>query len=144
VLRADVRRDGVIDQHSGSNHQNLFDQITLRVSPVATGNDDARQWSYRLWRGGGAPYWKPGHGLYNTTWNTRLIFDETVPANAEVQITSGLEGPGQHLVGMSGNRRIHVSYDPEPYAEGINLSLTAVPSLYEYQLRKRRMKLNAR
>lgn len=144
VLRADVRRDGVIDQHSGSNHQNLFDQITLRVSPVATGNDDARQWSYRLWRGGGAPYWKPGHGLYNTTWNTRLIFDETVSANAEVQITSGLEGPGQHLVGMSGNRRIHVSYDPEPYAEGINLSLTAVPSLYEYQLRKRRMKLNAR
>jgi hypothetical protein len=129
-----VLRDAVIDQHSGSNHQNLFDNLTLHVVPVQDKIGDA---TYRLWLAGGAPYWKPGHGLYNTQWNIKVKFagTDTTP----VKLTSGLEGPGAYLVGISGNRPVEVSYAPDPYIEGLNQS-PSIPSLYDYQLAKRRKK----
>ncbi|MFZ1742657.1 MAG: hypothetical protein WAT93_07375 [Pontixanthobacter sp.] len=132
-LRAQAASHAMIDQHSGSNHQNLFDQVTLNIDPKQTENG----WMYQLWVGGGAPYWKPGHGLYNTVWNARLIVPDTVPQDALVTITSGLEGPGERIVGMHANRRIAVKYDPTPYLEGLNIPVAAVPSLYEYQLARR-------
>ncbi|MDP5104147.1 MAG: hypothetical protein NWP98_09495 [Erythrobacter sp.] len=136
-LRADVRQAAIIDQHSGSNHQNLFDQLTLHVAPFATANG----WTYRLWEGGGAPYWKPGHGLYNTHWNLKLVFPDTVPNDAVVAITSGLEGPGARIVGLHGNRRLAADYRPAPYIEMQNEAVSSAPSLYEYQLALRRVRM---
>jgi hypothetical protein len=133
-LRAAVAKDAVLDQHSGSNHQNLFDQVTLHIDPKQ-GKDG---WAYQLWVGGGAPYWKPGHGLYNTLWNATLVMPDSVPADAEVAIDSGLEGPGERIVGLHANRPIRVHYNPTPYIEETNGALTAAPSLYDYQLARRR------
>lgn len=133
-LRAVVDRDAIIDQHSGSNHQNLFDAIEMHIDPQQ-GKDG---WHYQLWVGGGAPYWKPGHGLYNTLWNAKLMMPESVPADAMVKITSGLEGPGERIVGLHANRRIAVHYTPAPYIEGTGQAVDAAPSLYEYQLARRR------
>jgi hypothetical protein len=135
-LRADIRRDAIIDQHSGSNHQNLFDQLTMHTAPRST----AKGWIYRLWEGGGAPYWKPGHGLYNTHWNLKLVFPDGVPDEAVVAITSGLEGPGARIVGLHGNRAVTLDYRPVPYTEMLNEAVSP-PSLYEYQLAARRAKM---
>jgi hypothetical protein len=133
-LRSVVDRDAIIDQHSGSNHQNLFDQIVMHIDPKQVKG----AWQYQLWVGGGAPYWKPGHGLYNTLWNARLVIPDSVPADATVAITSGLEGPGERIVGLHANRKIEVSYKPAPYIEGTGEAVEAAPSLYEYQLARRR------
>ncbi|MBB6426493.1 hypothetical protein [Sphingopyxis sp. JAI128] len=133
-LRAVVDKDAIIDQHSGSNHQNLFDQIEMHIDP-RRGKDG---WHYQLWVGGGAPYWKPGHGLYNMLWNAKLVMPASVPADATVAITSGLEGPGERIVGLHANRKITVSYDPAPYIEWTGQAVAAVPSLYDYQLARRR------
>ncbi|QCB53102.1 hypothetical protein E5675_00665 [Sphingopyxis sp. PAMC25046] len=133
-LRAVVDRDAIIDQHSGSNHQNLFDQVEMHIDPKQ-GKDG---WQYQLWVGGGAPYWKPGHGLYNTLWNAKLVMPESIPADASVAITSGLEGPGERIVGLHANRKIRVHYTPAPYIEGTGQAVDAVPSLYDYQIARRR------
>ncbi|HKX90403.1 MAG TPA: hypothetical protein VJM13_14410 [Sphingopyxis sp.] len=133
-LRSVVGRDAIIDQHSGSNHQNLFDAIEMHIDPKQ-GKDG---WHYQLWVGGGAPYWKPGHGLYNTLWNAKLVMPGNVPADATVTISSGLEGPGERIVGLHANRKIAVSYNPAPYIEGTGQAVDAAPSLYDYQLARRR------
>lgn len=133
-LRSVVDTEAIIDQHSGSNHQNLFDAIEMHIDPKQ-GKDG---WHYQLWVGGGAPYWKPGHGLYNTLWNAKLVMPESVPADVTVAITSGLEGPGERIVGLHANRKLSVSYKPVPYIEGTGQAVDAAPSLYEYQLARRR------
>lgn len=133
-LRGEAMQEGVIDQHSGSNHQNLFDQVVLHIDP----KEMKGTWRYRLWMGGGAPYWKPGHGLYNTLWNARLIIPDSVPADAKVEIDSGLEGPGERIVGLHANRAIEVHYNPAPYLEATGQAIDAAPSLYEYQLAQRK------
>jgi hypothetical protein len=137
--KATVMRDAVIDQHSGSNHQNLFDDLTLHAVPDKDN-------SYRLWLAGGAGYWKPGHGLYNTQWNIKMVFPER--SAYPVTLTSGLEGPGAYLVGFSGNRPLQIVYTPDPYVEKLNEvhvegglnQKPAIPSLYDYQLAQRRKK----
>jgi hypothetical protein len=137
--RATVLRDGVMDQHSGSNHQNLFDQIVMNVTPKKGPNG----WGYALWVAGGAPYWKPGHGLMNTQWNIRLNFADSTPAGETIRVHSGLtglEGPGARIVRLYGNRPIEVDYKPTAYIEDTNDSAAAIPSLYDYQLAKRRKK----
>ena len=63
---------------------------------------------------------------------------ESVPADATVMISSGLEGPGERIVGLHANRKIAVSYTPAPYIEGTGQAVDAAPSLYEYQLARRR------
>lgn len=134
--RATVMSDAVLDQHSGSNHQNLFDQVTLSIAPKRGASGE---WSYRLWEGGGAPYWKPGHGRYNTFWNVEVVVDDgRVPQGEPVTLTSGLEGPGARIVGLHGNRQFAVKYTPEGYVEAVNHPTKAVPSLYDYQLARRR------
>jgi hypothetical protein len=139
--KATLLRDAVIDQHSGSNHQNLFDDIQLYVSAdrVLVPTLEGMPWTYRLWEAGGAPYWKPGHGLYNAQWNVRLEFDQKLPQNARVALTSGLEGPGAYLVGFHGNRPLAIEYTPTPYVEALNTA-PAILSLYDHQLAQRRKK----
>jgi hypothetical protein len=133
-LRAEVMQGAIIDQHSGSNHQNLFDQIVMHIDSKQVKDE----WGYQLWVGGGAPYWKPGHGLYNTLWNARLVVPESLPADATVTISSGLEGPGERIVGLHANRAIAIRYTPAPYIEGTGEAVGAVPSLYDWQLARRR------
>ncbi len=133
-LRAHLRSDAIVDQHSGSNHQNLFDQLTIQVVPTIRNG----MWTHQLWAGSGAGYWKPGHGKYNTNWNLKLVFPDTVPDDAQVAITSGLEGPGARIVGLHGNRSLSLNYRPTAYAEMLNEEVVSAPSLYEYQLAKRR------
>lgn len=130
--RATVVRDGIIDQHSGSNHQNLFDDITVHATPHRA-RDGALE--YPLWVSGGAPYWKPGHGLHNTQWNIKLVFPDATPKES-VRLTSGLEGPGANLIGFHANRPLTVRYMPNPRMLNLNQP-SAVPSLYDYQLSQR-------
>jgi hypothetical protein len=132
--RAAVLREGVIDQHSGSNHQNLFDQIVMNVKPKKRDN----AWSYALWVAGGAPYWKPGHGLMNTHWNIRLNVEDGIAEGQPVRVFSGLEGPGARIVGLNSNRQLEIDYKPDAYIEGTNQPVSAIPSLYDYQLAKRK------
>jgi hypothetical protein len=109
----------------------------MNIAPISTD----KGWSYRLWEGGGAPYWKPGHGLYNTHWNLKLVFPDSVPDDAIVAITSGLEGPGARIVGLHGNRLVMLDYRPLPYAEMLNEAVASAPSLDEYQRAARRAKM---
>lgn len=139
-LRATVTQGAILDQHSGSNHQNLFDNLTLHLSPR---QDSDGNWTAPLWVGGGAPYWKPGHGLFNTAWNIRLVFDRGPAKTEPVRVTSGLEGPGARIVGLHANRPIEIDYKPTAHIEDTNRAIDAAPSLYEYQLERRRLALRS-
>lgn len=55
-----------------------------------------------------------------------------------VAITSGIEGPGERIVGLHANRPIAVSYNPAPYVEMTGQAVTAASSLYDYRLARRR------
>lgn len=135
---ATVLRDGILDQHSGSNHQNLFDNVTMHIVPRYVD----KTWTYRLWEGGGAGYWKPGHGLYNTTWNVRLILPSEFSRKEKVTVTSGTEGPGAHIVGLwTDTNQLSFEYRPDPYSENIG-EVPEIKSLYHYQLERRSTSVN--
>lgn len=134
-LRATVTQGGLLDQHSGSNHQNLFDNLTVTLPAM---RDESGGWFARLWVGGGAGYWKPGHGLFNTHWNIRVRFSNAdLPRDATVVLRSGLEGPGARIVGLHADRKVEIDYRPDAHIEGTNSPVWAAPSLYEHQLAKR-------
>ena len=125
-----------LDQHAGANHQNLYDAVTVHIEPDAA--TDADPASYELFKAGGAGYWKPGHGLYNTIWNLDVIVDGNSAANEEVRLFARTGGPGARFVGMHGNRPLKLDYRPvAPYSEAAGQELLSVPSLYEYQLSRR-------
>jgi len=132
--RATVLQDAVLDQHSGANHQNLFDDVTVRIAARRIAGVP----TYDIWDGSGAPYWQPGHGRYNTTWNLKVdVISGARPG--EAVLLRGLdEGPDARIVGISGNRPLRVDYRPRPYLEAIDASANAVPSLYDYQLARRK------
>jgi hypothetical protein len=131
--RAVVTRGAQFDQHSGSNHFNLFDAVEMHVIPALR---DGR-WIWRLWEGGGAGYWRPGHGRGNTAWNVRVVIPDSVPTDAEVQLTSGIEGPSKTIIGVHGNRRLLINYQPQPRIELLNQT-PSTASLYDAQLAARR------
>lgn len=126
----EVFTDPLLDQHSGANHQNLFDNIKLHIHP----NKDH---TYPLFSGGGAKYWKPSHGAYSTFWNININFLDNLQSEKSILLNGMTEGPFARLIGFYGNRKIDLSYEPNPYTEFINKKLTTIPSLYEYQLSKR-------
>ena len=118
--------DPVLDQHSGLNYQNLFDDLTLFVDDPA----------HQPLTGGGASYWKPSHAAFPVMWNVELDF--LYPdAGAPVAIEGLEDGPSARIVGMHADRDLTLEYGPAPYVEGLNRPNVAVPSLYEYQLRAR-------
>ena len=51
---------------------------------------------------------------------------------------TGLTARQVPIVGLHANRKIAVSYNPAPYIEGTGQAVDAAPSLYEYQLARRR------
>ncbi len=124
-----------LDQHAGANHQNLYDNVTVHVTPDQKASDGAPM--YDLYKAGGAGYWLPGHGRYNTAWNVKVLVDSGVEPGGEIVILAGSEGPDARIVGMHGNRKIRLDHTPAPYLESLNRPIDGVPSLYAYQLEKR-------
>ena len=131
--RATVLNGSVLDQHAGSNHQNLFDQVTLHLSAER----DTDGPFYNVWDGSGAGYWQPGHGQFNTTWNLEVVVEGGAERSETVRLLGLAEGPAARLVGIHGNRPVSVDYRPVPHLSAVN-ELPDVPSLYEWQ-RKRRL-----
>ncbi len=128
-----------LDQHAGANHQNLYDNITVHVTPDQVSEDGTP--AYDLYKAGGAGYWLPGHGRYNTTWNLNIIIDGGVAPGSPVEIIAGSEGPDARIVGMHGNRPIRLKHKPAPYLEMLNRPVEAAPSLYRFQLQEKARKL---
>ncbi|MBF0196890.1 MAG: hypothetical protein HQL32_04240 [Planctomycetes bacterium] len=125
-----VECDPILDQHSGVNQQNLFDDLTLVVTP-----DENR--SYNLFKGGGASYWKPSHGAYSTFWNINVNFTNGHDSTEPVVLKGMTDGPRARLIGIHGNHPVKIKYEPAPYIEKTNVELSEVPSLYKYQLKQR-------
>lgn len=123
----DILQTPSLDQHCGTNHQNLFDNIRVRV---ASAEQD-------LFKHGGAGYWKPTHGKYNVFWNIELQLQPTDPPVDTLRIKEINDGLGAILVGVSGNVPIDLKYGPAAYMEGLNRANIAVPSLYAHQLNRR-------
>jgi hypothetical protein len=118
-------RNPRLDQHRGRNHQNLFDAI------VTTDEGSTS----RLFEHGGADYWGPAHGAFNTFWNISL----EVPRAPDSQplLLGGVHDAGPaRLVGVRANVPVQIDY-PGAYQEGIGAAGIAVPSLYDEQLRRR-------
>lgn len=122
--------DPILDQHSGANHQNLFDNIQVHISP----NSDR---SYPLFAGGGAGYWKPSHGSFSTFWNIKAHFKNGLDSELPIELNGMKDGPFSRVVGVTANHPVKVSYEPSAYLENINGVMDKVPSLYQYQLKKR-------
>lgn len=123
----DILLDARLDQHRGSNHQNLFDDIR-----IVAASDQAQ-----IFKHGGASYWRPTHGAFNTLWNIQMEFTSEVPDGETIELKGEDEGPHARIVGFSANRPMTFEYGPDAYVEGVNRSGISVPSLYEYQLRRR-------
>ncbi|MGB3464431.1 MAG: glycosyl hydrolase family 28-related protein [Cyclobacteriaceae bacterium] len=126
----EVHIDPILDQHSGANHQNLFDNIEVNISLNG-------KTSYPLFAGGGAGYWKPSHGAFSTFWNIKVRFLDNLQAENPILLNGMKDGPYARLIGVSGNKQIKINYGPEAYIEMTNESIQFVPSLYDYQLEKR-------
>jgi hypothetical protein len=125
-----------LDQHSGANHQNLYDNIKLHITPNEKTADGTP--SYELYKAGGAPYWWPGHGRYNTQWNINILVEGASTPGDKIHIVGKSEGPESRIVGMHGNRPIDLDYRPGGYLESLNQSIDTIPSLHSYQLAKRK------
>lgn len=125
-----------LDQHAGANHQNLYDNVTVHVTPDQKTADGIPM--YDLYKAGGAGYWQPGHGRYNTQWNVNVIINGGVAADGPVVMQGGSEGPDARVIGMHGNRTITLDHTPAPYLESMNSRVDTVPSLYYYQLDQRK------
>jgi hypothetical protein len=125
----EIFADPLLDQHSGANHQNLFDHITVHFRPDKNN-------SYALFGGGGADYWKPSHGPFSTFWNLN-IQAENPDASKPLLLYGMKDGALARIIGVNGNAKFEVKYDPDPYIEFLNTSMEKIPSLYDYQLQKR-------
>ncbi len=124
----------MFDQHAGANNQNLYDSITMHIEAERNRDDEAY---YDLWRGTGSSRWQPGSGRYNTSWNTQVIVKSGAADDETVILQGRGEGPEARVIGVYGNRPFEVAYVPQPVAEYVNEKVTAIPSLYEFQLQQR-------
>ena len=120
-----------LDQHAGANHQNLYDNVTVHITPDQTSADGHPM--YDLYKAGGAGYWLPGHGRFNTAWNTQVIVEGGAAPDQPVVILGASEGPEARNVGLHGNRILVLDHTPAPYVESLNSRVDTVPSLYAYQ-----------
>lgn len=118
-----------LDQHSGLNYQNLFDNILVYV-------DDPKHKPITM---GGAKYWSPSHAAFSTFWNVHFEFLFDNPEQDTIRIKGVTDSPSERLVGITGNYPITIEYPINTYFEGMNKPGIEVPSLYKYQL-ERRMK----
>ncbi|SHH61486.1 DUF4955 domain-containing protein [Flavobacterium defluvii] len=125
----EIFADALLDQHSGANHQNLFDNITVHITPDKNN-------SYFLFGGGGAEYWKPSHGPFSTFWNLNVQVEN--PDTSKPVLLYGMkDGAFARIIGVHGNAKFEIKYDVDPYIEFLNTPIEKIPSLYDYQLNKR-------
>ena len=129
-LDCEVFVDPILDQHSGANHQNLFDNITVHLSPLQDS-------SYPLFVGGGAPYWKPSHGAFSTFWNIEVNLTSALDSKKSILLNGMEDGPFARVIGVHGNHHFEVDYGPDAFIDRTNESLRSITSLYEYQLERR-------
>jgi len=107
-----------LDQHGGLNQQNLYDRMAL---------DADGAWL----DGGGAGYWNPVAGRYNTFWNVQVT-------SADAWAGLVRDAPDARLVGLvNDGPDLRLRYGPNTYVEGLQRAGLAVPSLYEWQLGRR-------
>ena len=124
-----VFKTPILDQHSGLNHQNLFDAITVYIEPNSNN-------SYPVFGGGGADYWKPSHAAFSAFWNLNVQVPENF--NSKPILLNGLkDGPFASLIGVHGNANYTISYEPNATISLTNQEMKNIPSLYNYQLKKR-------
>ncbi|MBW1296194.1 hypothetical protein [Aquimarina litoralis] len=126
----EIFKNPILDQHSGVNHQNLFDNIKVHLDVL---NDN----SYPLFAGGGASYWKPSHGSYNTFWNIEINILNNSKEENVIKLNGMNDGPNARVIGVWGNNKIVINYDPVSYVKCVNKRMEKIPSLYQYQLAKR-------
>ena len=126
----EIFADPLLDQHSGANHQNLFDHITVHFSPDKNN-------SYLLFGGGGADYWKPSHGPFSTFWNLNVQVEKPSEITKPILLYGMKDGTFPRIIGVNGNAKFEVKYEPDAYIEFLNTSLEQIPSLYDYQLQRR-------
>lgn len=107
---------GRLDQHGGLNHQNLYDNLRIRMDNIG-----------RLFDHGGG---SPTAGAFSTFWNISIDFNR----HSQLKIN---DAPSARLVGIYGSKPIKLQYGPNVYKEGINKPGITVPSLYEFQLEQR-------
>lgn len=125
----EVYVDPILDQHSGANHQNLFDNTTVRINAAGLSE-------YPLFAGGGAGYWKPSHGAYSTFWNTTVQLENMDAGNAPFLLNGMEDGVQARIIGVTGNTAFKVEYGPDAYINSINDQVKPI-SLYEFQLSRR-------
>lgn len=130
--RTEVFQQPVLDQHAGSNHQNLFDQTLFHIDAKR----DRERPRFAAWDGSGAGYWQPGHGRFNTTYNLEVRVKSGADRTETVLLEGIAEGPDARLMGIWGNRPLEVDYRPEPLMRALNQP-PSVLSLYDWQLAKR-------
>ena len=124
----EILQKPTIDQHCGSNHQNLFDNIKVKL------NEE----NFNLFKHGGAGYWKPTHGMFNTFWNVELDFHFSNPTIDTLTVKGVNNGPNAYIYGLYSNKfPVTIDYGPDAYKESINERPVIVKSLYKYQLEKR-------
>ncbi|WGL15765.1 hypothetical protein PVT68_13415 [Microbulbifer bruguierae] len=124
----------ILDQHSGANHQNLFDNITMYVD---LNEQEISERRYPAFKGGGAGYWKPTHGADNTFWNIRLVFSNEFEEETSITLDGVADGPNANIYGVYGNRKVAVDYGPGADIVAMNQAISDQPSLYQMQLSKR-------
>jgi hypothetical protein len=116
-----------LDQHSGANHQNLFDNVKLIE------DTPDRSFFYV----GGDGYWAPTHGAFSTFWNIEIEYKFPNPNHDTLKVKGVHNGPSARLIGIHANYPVTINYGPDAYIEGINRKNISVVSLYNYQLEKR-------
>ena len=129
-LNCEVFKDPILDQHSGANHQNLFDNTTVHISPD-------EEMTYPLFKGGGAGYWKPSHGAFSTFWNTKIKLLSDINSTGTIKLYGMKDGPFCRIIGINGDQNFNVEYQPMAMIKAVNEVFEKFPSLYDYQLTKR-------
>lgn len=127
-----VEKASILDQHSGINEQNLFDNIKVYIdAPVH------ETFEYPLFNMGGSKLWAPGHGAYSTFFNIDITF-ANIPKDLKkpIVLNGTKNGVSARLIGIYANHPVSPDYTPNAYMELINV-IPSIPSLYEYQLNNR-------
>jgi hypothetical protein len=117
-----------LDQHSGANHHNLFDNISAHVQLK---ENESR---FKVFDGGGAGYWKPSHGRHSTMYNINVQVEGGKAG--PITFVGPQDGVELNMIGIHSNRLFDVDYKVDTYFEQIG-EIPVVPSLYEYQLQQR-------
>lgn len=127
-----IEQQPILDQHSGANQQNLFDNIKVYIdAPVH------ETLKYPLFKSGGSKFWHPAHGAFSTMFNIDINFANIPESlNKPILLNGIINGISARLIGFHANHPIKIDYTPNAYIENQNQILT-INSLYNYQLQNR-------